>query len=216
MPAERRDLVEGSIQLPNVSWIADTGSAQDLITDSEFPDVYGYMSNDPVRLITANGESSSLKQGKVFIPSLGKTIDPYLVESTPAVLSVGMRCIDDGYDFVWLGSKKQDPYFIKPNGEKICLKVNDYVPYLVGKGSKPGVPATAFKGAIVSQKDATPSVVEPPEEPQANPEEDDGRAYTPSISPEAPDIEELQGDEPLERGYRRSSSGGWVVWEVRG
>ena len=32
-----------------------------------------------------------------------KPIDPYLVESTPAVLSVGMRCIDDGYDFVWMG-----------------------------------------------------------------------------------------------------------------
>ena len=50
MPAERRDLVEGSIQLPNVSWIADTGSAQDLITDSEFPDDYGYISNDPVKI----------------------------------------------------------------------------------------------------------------------------------------------------------------------
>ena len=46
-PAEKRSLIEGSIQLPNVSWIADTGSAQDLITDSEFPDEYGYMSNDP-------------------------------------------------------------------------------------------------------------------------------------------------------------------------
>ena len=63
MPAGRRDLVEGSIQLPNV---ADTGRAQDLFTDPEFPDDYGYMSNDPVRLIAANGESSSLKQGKVF------------------------------------------------------------------------------------------------------------------------------------------------------
>ena len=120
-PAEKRSLIEGSIQLPNVSWIADTGIAQDLITDNEFPDEYGYMSNDPVRLITANGESSSLKQGKVYIPSLGKVVDPYLVESTPAVLSVGMRCVDDGYDFVWRGSKKQDPYFLKPNGERIYL-----------------------------------------------------------------------------------------------
>lgn len=83
-----------------------------------------------------------MKQGKVFIPALAKAIDPYLVESPPAVLSVGMRCIDDGYDFVWRGSKNQNPYFIKPNGEKIYLKVNDYVPYLTNDGNKYGISAT--------------------------------------------------------------------------
>lgn len=130
------------------------------------------------------------------------TIDPFLVESTPAVLSVGMRCIDDGYDFVWcMGSKKQDPFFTKPNGDKIYLKVNDYVPYLIGDGSKSSVSATAFKGAIISRKDVTPSVIEPPEEPPVEPDHDRLSAYTPLIAPEAPDIEELQGEEPLERGY---------------
>ena len=199
-PAEKRSLIEGSVQLPNVSWFADTGSAQDLITDSEFPDEYGYMSNDPVRLITANGESSSLKQGKVYIPSPGKDVDPYLVESTPAVLSVGMRCVDDGYDFVWRGSKKQDPYFLKPNGERIYLKVNDYVPYLTNEGSRIGVSATAFKGAIVKPMDSVPSVDKSDEVLEAAEKIDEGM-YEPSAAGEAPDIEELQGDEPLERGY---------------
>ena len=158
------------------------------------------MNMDPVRLITANGESSSLKQGKVYIPSLGKVVDPYLVESTPAVLSVGMRCVDDGYDFVWRGSKKQDPYFLKPNGERIYLKVNDYVPYLTNEGSKIGVSAPAFKGAIVKPRDAVPSVDKSDEVLEAAEKIEEGM-YEPSAAGQTPDIEELQGDEPLERGY---------------
>ena len=103
-PAECREDVKGAINL-ELDWIADTGSAQDLVNDSELPDDYGYYSNNPIRMITANGESSSSKQGKVFVPKLGKTIDPYLVRSSPPVISVGMRCIDDGYDFIWRGPR---------------------------------------------------------------------------------------------------------------
>ena len=103
-PAECREDVKGAINL-ELDWIADTGSAQDLVNDSELPDNYGYYSDNPIRMITANGESSSSKQGKVFVPKLGKTIDPYLVRSSPPVISVGMRCIDDGYDFIWRDPK---------------------------------------------------------------------------------------------------------------
>lgn len=39
------------------------------------------------------------------------------------------------------------------------------------------------------------------EEPPVEPDHDRLSAYTPLIAPEAPDIEELQGEEPLERGY---------------
>ena len=62
-PAECRQDVKGVIDL-NLDWIADTGSAQDLVNDSESPGNYGYYSDTPIRMITANGESSSSKQGK--------------------------------------------------------------------------------------------------------------------------------------------------------
>ena len=71
-PAESREMIEGSIDL-QIDWIADTGSAQDLVSQGEFPDDYGYYSSNPIRMMTANGESSSMKQGKVFVPRLGKT-----------------------------------------------------------------------------------------------------------------------------------------------
>ena len=65
-PAESREMVEGSIDL-QLDWIADTGSAQDLVSQGELPDDFGYYSSNPIRMMTANGESSSTKQGKSFM-----------------------------------------------------------------------------------------------------------------------------------------------------
>ena len=160
-PAECKDDVKGAINL-NLDWIADTGSAQDLVNDSELPDDYGYYSDNPIRMITANGESSSSKQGRVFVPKLGKT-DPYLVRSSPPVISVGMRCVEDGYDFVWRGSKGEPPYMVKPNGERIELVVRDYVPYFANKSKTISTPSTQPRPSI-----ATPAS----EEDQQSPEPD--------------------------------------------
>jgi len=65
-PAECKDDVKGAINL-NLDWIADTGSAQDLVNDSELPDDYGYYSENPIRMITAHrnkGEYSFRSWGK--------------------------------------------------------------------------------------------------------------------------------------------------------
>ena len=45
-PAECREDVKGAINL-ELDWIADTGSAQDLVNDSELPDDYGYYPTIP-------------------------------------------------------------------------------------------------------------------------------------------------------------------------
>ena len=71
---------------------------------------------------------------------------------------------------------------------------------MTSEGSKIGVPATAFKGAIIKPRDAVPSVDKSDEVLEAAGKIEEGM-YEPSAAGEAPDIEELQGDEPLERGY---------------
>ena len=38
--------------------------------------------------------------------------------------------MNDGYTFVWK-AKSNEPYFRRPDGTKIILKVENYVPYLV-------------------------------------------------------------------------------------
>ena len=57
-------MVEGSIDL-QLDWIADTGSAQDLVSQGELPDDFGYYSSNPIRMLTAN-------EWKVHPPNKGK------------------------------------------------------------------------------------------------------------------------------------------------
>ena len=49
-------------------------------------------------------------------------------------MSVGVKCMDEDYDFVWRAGK--EPYFQKPDGVRIKLTVRDYVPYVPSKIKK--------------------------------------------------------------------------------
>ena len=51
------------------------------------------------------------------VPSLGDPIDAYVMESTPTVMSIGRRCMQLGYTFVWNGYK--NPFIIAPGGKKM-------------------------------------------------------------------------------------------------
>ena len=53
---------------------------------------------------------------------------PYILASTPAVLSSGLRCGEFGYNFVWLG--QDQPALITPGGDCLVLLEVDYdIPY---------------------------------------------------------------------------------------
>ena len=60
---------------------------------------------------------------------------PYVLPSTPWVLSVGKRVMGVGYSFVWLA--KSNPYLLSLSGTRIELKVHGHTPYLqVGHPSR--------------------------------------------------------------------------------
>ena len=72
--------------------------------------------------------------------------EPHVLESTPAVLSVGKRCMEEGWTFVWNPWKK--PLLISPAGKKIHLKVHGNVPYLV-ENKNYAMPADAHVPGIL-------------------------------------------------------------------
>lgn len=56
---------------------------------------------------------------------------PHVVQKSPDVLSMGRRCVEDGYSFHWpVGSSS--PYFVTPNGDTVTLTVDHYIPFLGG------------------------------------------------------------------------------------
>ena len=64
----------------------------------------------------------------VNVDALHRDFTPYIFDETPAVLSVGVRCMEQGYSFVWPADSK--PYFIRPDHKVIELNVGGRVPVI--------------------------------------------------------------------------------------
>ena len=48
-----------------------------------------------------------------------------MLDQTPAVLSVGTRCVDEGYSFVWPADGK--PILVRPDDKVVELRVEGHV-----------------------------------------------------------------------------------------
>ena len=96
-------------------------------------------SENPINIMAANGPSSADQQIKINVPSLGIKANPYVLPSTPSVLSVGCRCVEQGFDFIWKACCR--PYFRDKKDKKIFLDVRDNAPYLKSWPENISVPA---------------------------------------------------------------------------
>jgi hypothetical protein len=82
----------------------------------------------PVELSTANGRMVVEKEVLMQVGPFQQHVSPLLLEHSPPVLSVGKRCMEEGYSFHWPAGR--NPYLIAPDGVKHVLEVDNMVPYL--------------------------------------------------------------------------------------
>ena len=146
------------------SWLVDSGSEQDLLS-RKVMDAAG--AENPRRaphtisLITANGSTEASEVADVQMKQLLEPCTPYLLDECPAVLSVGIKCLDQGYSFVWPANGV--PILVRPDEKIVQLRVDGHVPVLdsdckvFGKGKfkkdKPLKKLFALPGAISSPSD---------------------------------------------------------------
>jgi hypothetical protein len=78
-------------------WLMDTGCARDLIGKKMAEGYEKAQLPRPFTFTTANGSVKSYQSIPMQSQSLECTINPYLLPETPAVLSVGRRCMEEGY-----------------------------------------------------------------------------------------------------------------------
>ena len=81
------------------------------------------------RLWTANGVTKADQEVPLFISELNEKCVTFVLKNTPDALTMGRRCMCDGYAFVWRAHSTR-PYFRRPDGTRISLTVDHYVPYL--------------------------------------------------------------------------------------
>ena len=121
-----------------VKFIMDTGCGYDLIHQRKARelDLHTNEGEDKMVFMTANGITETREVAKFNVDSFSEETKPFVLEQSPAVFSVGMRCMKLGYTFVW--PPKDQPFMINPVGKKIESHSKDDIPYLIpGEGSLP-------------------------------------------------------------------------------
>ena len=88
--------------------------------------------------------SSSTKRSDIKFEAFDEPAQVHILEDTPSVMSMGKRCIDLGYSFIWPSGKT--PYMIDSNGDIIEMTVRDYIPYInIDQKKKKGTPSKISK-----------------------------------------------------------------------
>ena len=86
------------------------------------------MLEEPLELMTANGPIVADKKVALRLRELKGNVNPLVIDDSPPVLSLGRRCMDEGYSFIW-PAWSDSPQLVMPNKRgAIQLKVHNYVP----------------------------------------------------------------------------------------
>jgi hypothetical protein len=111
--------------------VLDSGSAFDIVGRSSLSRSATkriVTSPCPPQLITANGRVDADKVLPLELKNAGITTNALVLEDSPSVLSLGKRCLEEGYSFVW--PAHGEPVLTRPDGRKVKLVVHQNVPML--------------------------------------------------------------------------------------
>ena len=82
----------------------------------------------PTIVITANGEVQTHEEATVYVKELDIFLTMKVLDNTPAVLSLGKLCDENGYSCEWINGQK--PHLIK-NRIRIQCNTENFVPIVV-------------------------------------------------------------------------------------
>jgi len=214
----------------NTRWLIDSGCGWDLVDKRNVTHLGNLMESISVgpKLWTANGVVQPDSQVPIFIPVLGTTYVPLVMQDSPDVLSLGRRCMEEGYGFHWEATNPHHPYLVTPSGCRVDLMVDHYCPYLEanscaacpvsdpedqgGSNSDPGISAGA-SSSTDKQDSHVPAEKDDDEDMELEKERIDGfktkvdpvRVKNPGRSIDLDDPVELVEHDVLEPRQRRNT-----------
>ena len=128
-PSENRCLPASNLKLEEREFVVDSGASMHKISKKDLNDAEMdtlTKSCSPTIVITANGEVQTHEEATVYV----KELDIYfltmkVLENTPAVLSLGKLCDENGCSYEWVNGQK--PHLIK-DGIRIICNTENFVP----------------------------------------------------------------------------------------
>ena len=119
-----------------IKFLMDTGCGHDLISQKKIQkhELETLVASEPISFQTANGITESDLMSNFSTDSFEEPINAYVLDDTPSVLSVGKRCMNQNYGFIWPPGR--EPFMINPEGKKIVLFVKGDIPYVRAGSNK--------------------------------------------------------------------------------
>ena len=129
-PSENRCLPASTLHPEEREFVVDSGASMHMISKKDLNNAEMETltkSCSPTIVITANGEVQTHEEAIVYV----KELDIFLtmvLDNTPAVLSLGKLCDENGYSYEWINGQK--PHLIK-DGIRIVCNTENFVPIVV-------------------------------------------------------------------------------------
>ena len=114
-------------------------------------------------VITANGEVQTHEEAIVYVKELDIFLTMKVLENTPAVLSLGKLCDENGYSYEWINGQK--PHLIK-DGIRIICDTENFVPIVVpGLTSSSSTSSSSFRTPVKQESHSSSSSSSSPSSP---------------------------------------------------
>ena len=130
-PSENRCLPASNLKPEEREFAVDSDASMHMISRKDLSDAEMdtlTKSRSPTIVITASGEVQTHEEATVYVKELEKFLTLKVLDNTPAVLSLGKLCDENGYSYEWINGQK--PHLIKDLIRKICSTEN-FVPIVV-------------------------------------------------------------------------------------
>ena len=130
-PSQNRCLCASNLKLEEREFVVDSDASMHMISKKDLNDAEMdtlTKSCSPTIVIIVNGEVQTHEEATVYIKELDIFLTMKVLENTPAVLSLGMLCDENGYSYEWINGQK--PHLIK-NGIRTQCNTDNFVPIVV-------------------------------------------------------------------------------------
>ena len=108
-PSENWCLPASNLKIEKREFVVDSGASMHMISKKDLKSAEMdtlTKSCSPTIVITANGEVQTHEEATVYVKEFEKFLTVKVLENTPAVLSLGKLCDENGYSYEWINGQK--------------------------------------------------------------------------------------------------------------
>ena len=167
-PSENRCLLASTLKPEEREFVVDSGASMHMISKKDWSNAEMdtlTKSCSPTIVITANGEVQTHEEAIVYVKELDIFLTMKVLDNTPAVLSLGKLCDENGYSYEWINGQK--PHLIKDGIRIICNTENFVLIVVPGLSSSSSASSSTLRTPMKQESHSSSSSSSSPSSPTA-------------------------------------------------